>query len=202
MTDLLIDLLRHGETEGGSCFRGRTDDALTEHGWSQLSSAIKGKPIWQEVVSSPAKRCTRFAEHLAEAHNIPFRQEEWLWEMDFGEWEGATATELMTTDADRLNAFWQDPLNQTPPSGEPFQQFQQRVLEGWHGIIRQTSKKILLVSHGGPIRIILAQALGMPAQNLMRLEVPHASLSQVRISTDGTDNIYSSLVGLNMGRHE
>jgi broad specificity phosphatase PhoE len=58
-----------------------------------------------------------------------------------------------------------------------------------------------LVSHGGPIRIILAEALGMPPQNLMRLEVPHASLSRVRLSTDETGNIYSSLVGLNIGTH-
>jgi len=202
MADLLIDLLRHGETEGGSCFRGRTDDELTAHGWSQLSRAIKGQSAWREIISSPAKRCARFAEQLAETHGLPCRQEEWLWEMDFGEWEGATATELMATDADRLNAFWHDPLNQAPPGGEPFQQFQQRVLDGWHETIQQTSAEILLVSHGGPIRIILAQSLGMPPQNLMRLEVPHASLSRVRISTGATDNIYSSVVGLDVGRHE
>ncbi len=202
MADLLIDLLRHGETEGGSCFRGRTDDELTETGWSQLRRATAGQSPWKEIICSPAKRCARFAEQLAKTHNIPCRQKAWLWEMDFGDWEGVTATELAATDADRLNAFWQDPINQTPPGGEPFQLFQQRVLDGWHATIRQASEGILLVSHGGPIRIILAHSLGMPPQNLMRLEVPHASLSQVRISIDATGHIYSSMVGLNMGGHE
>ncbi len=197
--ELLVDLLRHGETEGGNRFRGRTDDALTEHGWRQMSSAVEERPAWAEIISSPARRCTLFAKHLAKTHNIPCRQAEWLWEMDFGNWEGMTATKLAETDADRLNAFWQDPLNQAPPGGEPFQQFQQRVLTGWHETIQHTTKSVLLVSHGGPIRIILAKALGMPPQNLMRLEVPHASLSRVRISTDSTGNIYSSLVGLNTG---
>ena len=202
MPDLLIDLLRHGETEGGNCFRGRTDDVLTDHGWSQLSSAVKGKPAWGEIISSPAKRCAQFAEHLAETHNIPCRQAEWLWEMNFGDWEGATAAELAATDSDRLSAFWQDPINQAPPNGEPFHQFQRRVLGGWHATIQQTSKKVLLVSHGGPIRLILAETLGMPPQNLMRLEMPHASLNRVRVSTDDAGNIYSSLVGLNIGRHD
>jgi len=199
--ELLIDLLRHGETEGGSRFRGRTDDVLTDRGWSQLKSATEREPAWEEIISSPAKRCAQFAEHLAETHNISCHQAEWLWEMDFGDWEGATAAELAATDADRLNAFWQNPINQAPPGGEPFQQLQQRVLDGWHKTTQHPSKKILLVSHGGPIRIILANTLGMPSQNLMRLEIPHASRNRVRVSTDDTGNFYSSLVGLNIGRH-
>jgi len=197
--ELLIDLLRHGEVEGGSCFRGRTDDALTDHGWRQLSSAVEGSNAWEEIICSPAKRCAQFAEHLAGLHGIPCCQAEWLWEMDFGDWEGATAAELAAADAEQLTAFWQDPLNQAPPGGEPFQQFQQRVLDGWHEAVQQTSKRLLMITHGGPIRIILAKVLGMPLQNLMRLEVPHASLSRVRISTDSKGNIYSSLVGLNIG---
>ncbi|MCF6354966.1 MAG: histidine phosphatase family protein [Candidatus Polarisedimenticolaceae bacterium] len=197
MVDLIIDLLRHGEVEGGHCFRGRTDDLLTDLGWSQMSHAVEMKPTWREIISSPAKRCTRFAKQLAENQQIPCRQAEWLWEMDFGDWEGATAAQLAATDADRLNAFWQDPVHQAPPNGEPFQPFQQRVLGGWSALIQQSTKHILLVTHGGPIRIILAEVLGMPPQNLMRLEVPHASLSRVRISTDPAGKIYGSLVGLN-----
>ena len=200
--ELLIDLLRHGEAEGGNRFRGRTDDLLTDRGWGQLNGATEGKPVWEEIISSPAKRCAHFAEHMASTHNISCRQAAWLWEMDFGDWEGMTAAELAATDAEQLNAFWQDPVNQAPPNGEPFKQFQQRVLNGWHETIQHTVKKILVISHGGPIRIILAKTLGMPPQNLMRLEIPHASLSRVRISTDATGNIYSSLIGLNIDTHD
>ena len=197
MPDLIIDLLRHGEAEGGHCFRGRTDDVLTQRGWEQMHSAADAKPVWNEIISSPAQRCARFAQQLAETQQIPYRQAAWLWEVDFGDWEGATAAGLAKTDAKRLNAFWQDPVNQTPPNGEPFQQFQQRVLSGWHAIIQQPVEHILLIAHGGTIRVILAEVLGMPAQNMMRLELPHASLSRVRISADPAGNIYSSLVRLN-----
>ncbi len=197
MADLIIDLLRHGEVEGGSCFRGRTDDPLTNHGWVQMRHAAGADSAWAEIISSPAQRCARFAQQLAKTQSIPCRPAEWLWEVDFGDWEGATAAQLAETDADRLNAFWHDPVNQTPPNGEPFQQFQQRVLKGWNAVIQQPAEYILLITHGGPIRIILAEVLGIPSQNLMRLEVPHASLSRVRISTDPAGKTYSSLVGLN-----
>jgi len=200
--ELLIDLLRHGEAEGGNCFRGRTDDVLTDKGWRQLNEATEGQAAWEEVISSPAKRCARFAQQLADTHSIPCRQADWLWEMDFGDWEGVSADELTATDSQRLSLFWEDPVNQMPPGGEPFQQFQQRVLTGWHETLQHKSKRVLLVSHGGPIRIILAETLGMPAQNIMRLEVPHASLSRVRISIDDTSNKYSSLVGLNISNHD
>jgi len=202
MADLIVDLLRHGEAEGGHCFRGRTDDPLSTWGWLQMSHAIAKKSAWTEIISSPARRCIRFAKPLAETHGIPCRPAEWLWEMDFGDWEGITAAELAETDTQRLNAFWQDPLRQTPPNGEPLQQFQQRVLAGWHETIQRRAKHILIIAHGGPIRIILVELLGMPLQHLMRLELPYGSLSRVRISTDSTGNIYSSLVGLNTGTHD
>ncbi len=197
MADLIVDLLRHGEVEGGRCFRGRTDDPLTEHGWLQMRRAVAMRSGWRGIVSSPARRCLRFARHLAETHHIPCAAAAWLWEMDFGDWEGATAAELATTDAARLEAFWRDPSRVSPPNGEPFRRFRQRVLEGWHETVRQGAERLLVVAHGGPIRIILAELLGMPPQNLMRLEIPHAALSRVRLSIDPDGGLHGSLVALN-----
>lgn len=198
MPEKLIDLLRHGEAEGGSRFRGRADDMLTRHGWAQLQAAVAEAPPWGHIISSPAKRCALFARNLAEAHNIPYTQEACLWEMDFGDWEGLTAAEIAATDAGRLSAFWRDPPNHPPPGGESFQRFQRRVLDGWNRITGHPARHLLLITHGGPIRLILAEVLGMPVQNLMRLEVPHASLSRLRISTDETGFSHCSLAGHNL----
>ena len=35
-----VDLLRHGESEGGEIFRGSIDVPLTEMGWQQMQSAV------------------------------------------------------------------------------------------------------------------------------------------------------------------
>ncbi len=193
MPEILIDLLRHGETEGGGRFRGRTDDVLTSRGWTQLQAAVEHAPPWGHIITSPARRCALFALDLAEARNIPYTREACFWEMDFGDWEGLTAAEIAATDADLLSAFWQDPPNHSPPGGEPFRRFRRRVLDGWRRIVQHPVKHLLLISHGGPIRIILAEVLGIPARNLMRLEVPHASLSRVRVAFSETGVIHASL---------
>ena len=36
----IIDLLRHGEPDGGQKFRGAVDDPLSPHGWEQMRSAV------------------------------------------------------------------------------------------------------------------------------------------------------------------
>lgn len=52
-----IDLLRHGETEGGICFRGSTDGPLTTLGWTQLWAAIdKNELCWGRIGVLPFTR--------------------------------------------------------------------------------------------------------------------------------------------------
>ena len=53
-----IDLLRHGDVEGGRKYRGQLDDPLSELGWQQLRSATSKKQNWQHIVSSPLFRRT------------------------------------------------------------------------------------------------------------------------------------------------
>ena len=57
---MILDLLRHGETEQGG-LRGSLDDALTEKGWAQMRDAVAEAGPWQVLVSSPLQRCARFA---------------------------------------------------------------------------------------------------------------------------------------------
>ena len=41
-----IDLLRHGEPEGGQLLRGWRDDPLSPRGLAQLRAAVPAKPPW------------------------------------------------------------------------------------------------------------------------------------------------------------
>ena len=104
-----IDLLRHGETERGGGFRGSLDDALTAHGWQQMRDAVALAGPWDVLVSSPLQRCAAFARELAADRRLPLRIEPELRELHFGAWEGRSAAELMSTDAEALGRFWADP---------------------------------------------------------------------------------------------
>ncbi|MBP8284764.1 MAG: alpha-ribazole phosphatase family protein [Chromatiaceae bacterium] len=188
-----IDLLRHGETLGGSRFRGRLDDPLTERGWDRMWAAVRppdgggeGVPVWDGIVTSPLARCADFARALSERESIPLRLDPRLAELDFGDWEGQTAADLMASDAEALGRFWADPVAHPPPSGEPLLAFQGRVLTAWDELLRQDrGDRTLVISHGGVIRVILCQVLGYPLGRLLELDVGHASLTGIRVRSEG-----------------
>ncbi|SEL41669.1 alpha-ribazole phosphatase [Pseudomonas sp. NFIX51] len=174
---LRLDLLRHGETELGGGLRGSLDDALTDAGWQQMRAAVAGRGPWDRLVSSPLQRCARFAEELGARLALPVTLDPDLQELHFGAWEGQSAVALMATDAEALGRFWADPYAFTPPQGEPVLAFSARVLgavERLHQ--RYAGERVLLVSHGGVMRLLLARARGLPREQLLNVEVAHGAL--------------------------
>jgi len=176
-----LHLLRHGETEGGPRYRGSSDDALTPLGWQQMETAV-GDTTWDRIITSPLIRCADFARALAERRSIPLTIDPRLREMHFGAWEGKSAAELMESDADALARFWRDPAANPPPGGEPLADFQARMLGAWREIIQNhPGQRLLLVSHGGPIRAILCEVQGHPLTRMLEIEVGHGALRCVRV---------------------
>ncbi|WP_213879872.1 alpha-ribazole phosphatase family protein [Pseudomonas sp. dw_358] len=183
---LHLDLLRHGETECGGGLRGSLDDALTEHGWRQMHAAVLEGGPWQQVVTSPLQRCALFAEALAGRMGLPLAVEPDLQELHFGAWEGRSAAELMVTDEAGLGRFWADPYGFTPPDGEPVDDFRRRVLSAVGRLHRlYAGQRTLLVSHGGVMRLLLAQARGLPREQLLQVEVANGALFSLRVEADG-----------------
>lgn len=183
---LHLDLLRHGETELGGGMRGSLDDALTEPGWQQMRSAVAEAGPWDRIVSSPLQRCARFSEELAERLALPLQFEAGLQELHFGDWEGRSAAQLMETDEEGLGLFWNDPYAFTPPNGEPVIDFSTRVLNAVQRLHQAyAGERVLLVSHGGVMRLLLARARGLPREQLLHVVVGHGALLSIRVAADG-----------------
>ncbi|WP_017734643.1 alpha-ribazole phosphatase family protein [Pseudomonas sp. CBZ-4] len=183
---LHLDLLRHGETELGGGLRGSLDDALTAKGWAQMRAAVVAQGLWDRVVSSPLQRCARFADELGTQLAVPVSLEKDLQELHFGAWEGQSAAALMETDAEALGLFWADPYSFTPPQGEAVSDFSDRVL-GAVARLHQAyaGERVLLVSHGGVMRLLLARARGLPREQLLNVEVGHGALFSLHVAADG-----------------
>ena len=177
-----IYLLRHGETQGGSRFHGSTDVSLSEHGWSQMWAAVENESDWNRIISSPLLRCADFSLSLKQQHDIPIQFDARIKEINFGLWEGKSAEEIMFDDENALTQYWQDPTQYTPQDGEPLTNFEKRVLSFWNEIISQHhGEKILLVAHGGVIRLLLGHILQRSLRRILEIEVAHASLHGIRI---------------------
>jgi alpha-ribazole phosphatase/probable phosphoglycerate mutase len=177
----IIDLIRHGEPEGGRRYRGATDDPLTAAGWRQMEAAVADKSPWQRIYTSPLRRCRAFAEVLGERHTIPVTEDARLQELGYGVWEGLTPEELRRQDPEQLTRFFNDPLAHQPAGAEPLVDFQRRVLAAWTDILQQShDEHVLLVAHAGTLRAILGQVLGMPLQNMFRINIGYAALIRIR----------------------
>ncbi|WP_095130128.1 alpha-ribazole phosphatase family protein [Pseudomonas sp. Irchel s3h14] len=181
---LRLDLLRHGETELGGGLRGSLDDALTDKGWAQMRAAVVERGPWDRLVSSPLQRCARFAEELGTQLGLPVQLDKDLQELHFGTWEGQSAAALMDTDAEALGLFWADPYSFTPPQGEPVVDFSTRVLAAVERLhVAYAGERVLLISHGGVMRLLLAQARGLPREQLLNVEVGHGALFSLTVES-------------------
>jgi len=183
---LYLHLLRHGETELGGGLRGSLDDALTEQGWAQMRAAVVAGGPRDRIVSSPLQRCARFAAELGEQLNLSVHLDKDLQELHFGAWEGQSAAALMETDAEGLGLFWADPYAFTPPGGEAVSDFSARVLAAIERLYAAyAGERVLLVSHGGVMRLLLARARGLPREQLLNVEVGHGALFALTVAADG-----------------
>ncbi|KAB0493448.1 alpha-ribazole phosphatase family protein [Pseudomonas psychrophila] len=181
-----LDLLRHGETELGGGLRGSLDDALTTLGWTQMRDAVTGQGPWDRIVSSPLQRCALFARELSERLDLPVSFDKDLQELHFGAWEGQSAAALMEADEQALGLFWADPYAFTPPDGEPVLEFSARVLSAVSRLQRDfAGQRVLVVCHGGVMKLLLAQARGMPREQLLQVPVIHGALFGLQVGPDG-----------------
>lgn len=185
VTSTRIDLLRHGEVEGGNRFRGSQDDPLTAKGWHQMQNRCQ-KRNWDAVVTSPLSRCQAFAKTLAIHQSLPLIVDADWREIHFGEWEGLKAEQIEQAYPEALEHFYQNPSAFTPPGGEHYEVFATRIQKGWERLMTEfTDKQVLLVTHAGPIRALFSQLLAIPIQQSLHIEVGHACLTRFSCFQDG-----------------
>lgn len=188
---ITVDLLRHGQPEGGEVLRGRIDHPLSDLGWQQMyrSAAFtaEGKnseltPSWTHITSSPLRRCSSFAQHTADQLGLELKIDDQWQEIDYGDWDGMLLTEWRQQAAAQFREFRKDLSKLVPPNGEDYLSFKGRVLNAWQEISTlDDGSHVLLVTHGGVLRVVLPTVLGMPLNQTQPLHIPFASFSRVSL---------------------
>jgi alpha-ribazole phosphatase len=173
-----IDLLRHGDT-GQRSYRGQLDDALSEQGWTQLRDAVKERE-WDIIASSSLQRCAVFAQELALARGVPLRLDARLAEYHFGHWQGVPIDRIAEEQGDALANFWANPVAHPPPGGETFEAFRSRLSAALDDVASEAAgQRVLVVTHGGAIRLLRCLVEGRSYGDMAGIDVPHASLHRV-----------------------
>jgi len=179
-----IWLIRHPEPQvvAGRCC-GSLDLELSEAGLRQMDAivAAMSSEAIAAVYSSPLRRCRRLAEALSAARGCACQVVDGLREIDFGEWEGLTYDEIAARDPDRYRQWMERPWEIRFPSGECLADMRRRVLDTANAVRSlHPGQPVALVTHGGPIRVILAEALRIDEQNLFRIGQSYGGISLVR----------------------
>lgn len=176
-----LDLIRHGEPVGGQRYRGHRDDPLSEHGWTQMWAAVGVPAPWEAIITSPLRRCSEFAHRLGEQISVPVSTDARLREVCFGSWEGISAEELRRSNPEVLTRFYSDPVHQRPADAEPLAGFRERVFAAFTELMdRHQGRHLLVVTHAGVVRAMLAYVLDAPLGTLYRVHVDNASLTRVQ----------------------
>lgn len=182
--------IRHGATEYSHEFRfcGSTDVALSREGVRQarrLHALLQTQPVGQ-IYSSPLRRAAQTARIVFPRRKIVFADA--LREIDFGRLEGLTAADASATYPLFYRKWLMRPSQADPPGGERLAHFRRRV---WQFVRTLTSRdaeareNVAIVTHGGPIKIVLSEIFGLGLEGLTKFHVEPASVAVVAF--DGSE---------------
>jgi len=189
-------MIRHGECEGSGLYIGKGSDvSLTKEGIRQIRSL--SETLYTEIseqkidhfYSSPMKRAMESTSLLADLLNIDVEPVPGLEEIDFGEWEGKSYSEIQCQSGDLLQQWINNPVKNYPPGGETLLQLVDRVVHSLPDIPAlidcEEQYNIIIVSHRGPIAALLLHFLGLDSDKFWNFKIDRGSLSKLNIYSAG-----------------
>jgi alpha-ribazole phosphatase len=179
-----VHLIRHAEVEGAAegRFFGHTDVALSPRGRRQaeaLGHHLAAEPI-EAVYASDLARARQSAAPLARTRRLTPVTLPALREVAMGRWEGLTFRQIRERDPDALRDWLDDPTSFAFPEGESLGDLRARLVPVVGEIVaRHGGRRVAIVAHGGANRVILAEALGLPLRNALRLAQDYACVNLI-----------------------
>ncbi|RBW70326.1 histidine phosphatase family protein [Bacillus taeanensis] len=156
---VVITLLRHGITKKNQekKYIGWTDEPLCEEAKLLLQQTSHCYPKPNLVYCSDLIRCVETASILYP--NLSISKRKAFREIHFGDWEERTYDQLK--EFENYRSWLNDITSCSPPNGEHYQTFKQRIMVGWieivEDILKNGASEAVVVTHGGPIRVLLEQ---------------------------------------------
>lgn len=182
-SSLRLLLIRHGLTDWNESGRllGRIDIGLNQRGLAQAGAAAEALHDWplHTVLCSPQRRTQETAAPIASSHDLTVQTEPALDEVWLGRWQGKTLKDI-SGDPD-LQRYIEDP-NHVCDAIEPTTQVYERVVALVERLRAEAGGQIVaLVSHGDPLRLLLAHYLSIELRLFRCLTVSPASISILNI---------------------
>lgn len=174
MTPFALHLLRHGAPALPGRLMGRTDVAPTAEGVAACANQAATLDFGQ-LVTSDLRRALASAEAIARISGRTAKIDARWRELDFGEWDGLTPTDVAPA---AIGRFWKDPDANPPPGGERWSALAARVEDAIAALVPMDT---LVVTHGGAIRAALHLLCGFEQRQLWSFDLPYGVLVSLRV---------------------
>lgn len=184
-----IILVRHGQTEWNSEGRvqGRTDIPLNARGMAQAEAVgewLSGRKI-DAVYASPLMRAHDTAKAIADRQGVCVKLLGEMIEIDFGLWEGKTKREL----AAEFPEFWTDwswhldEQKSAMMQAESAYMILERTKRAIDAVMDENAKDAtaVIVSHTMPIKLLMADAVGIPLENMRQVKVDNCGVCEIEL---------------------
>lgn len=191
-----VIFVRHGATDFPKdriyC-DDREDPPLNATGRAQARSAAASLASMDvdHIYSSPMRRTLATGEAIQHATSAPLATDAGLRERRFGVWEGLFFKDIEERYPEEYERWKQNPALYHPDAGESIPDLQVRVRRVVKEVIaRHPGKRVVIVSHVGPIRVAICDALGLPVQGYRRLTIDYGSLTRVDYGARQNNLVY------------
>ncbi len=175
-----VYLARHGEVVNHGVYNGQQNVDITETGVRQmerLRELLKDKKL-AAVYSSDLIRTQKGAEIIATAHGLVPHHFSQFREMHFGRWQGISYMEVIERYPEEFSKWIKNLDSFRIPEGESIADTRSRVVTKLQELVaKHRGEEIALVCHATVNRILLAEALGLPASQLLRMEQDYGCLN-------------------------
>ncbi|WPC39925.1 histidine phosphatase family protein [Clostridium sp. JS66] len=180
-----VFLIRHGQTDWNlkEKIQGSCDTELNDTGIKQAeelsNKLLEGKYKFSKIYSSPQRRAIRTAKILSQATNVDYIPIKGLEEINFGEWEGLTWTEVKERYPEEYEKWFMERRYTKPPKAESYQDMLDRVLTEIHKIINKNCDNVVIVTHSAIIMCLQCCINNTPFHEMMKFKTDNASIIEI-----------------------
>jgi broad specificity phosphatase PhoE len=187
-----IVLIRHGATDWnlqGRC-QGATDRPLSEIGIRQaeeIAATLSAESV-RAVYSSDLTRARQTAHRISQPHRLEVAIEPNIRELDHGDLEGLTFTEIKENYPGFIDRWRSEPAEIQVPGGERLIDVAARAWQGLNRIARRhrNGETLVVVSHNFPILGIVCRVTGTQLNHYRTFHLDPCGVT--RINYSGDDN--------------
>jgi len=164
----------------GTCY-GFSDVAVSDD-WRDHAARMKRNiPLdsitANNVFTSPLSRCAKLSRELTDSP----REDDRLKEMNYGDWEGRLWGDI---GREEINAWLADLEHYGTPNGESLGDVHQRGVSFIKTLMQEPHETAFVVTHGGMVRCLIAEIIGLDLTHAARLSVDYASVTRVKLDGD------------------